>query len=130
MSAPTLQKCLALVFFILGGWALVAPAMVLELTVNEAYRSGSFAEVFAIGCFGAQACISGLFAWFSTFTKRTFAAYGIGLLPFFAFNYYFYAVEPVLTEVGLLDLVGNIVMLALCWLGYRRAPRAVRVHSQ
>ena len=44
------------------------------------------------------------------------------LLPFFAFNYYYYFVVPVLTEVGLLDFVGNTIMIALCWHGWRVAP--------
>ena len=33
---------------------------------------------------------------------------------------YFYLVKPVLTEVGLLDFVGNLVMLALCVFGWRQ----------
>lgn len=123
MSARTIQRLLASVFFILGGWALLAPASVIELTVREEWRTGDPLATFAIGCFGAQACISGLFAWFARFTKTTFLAYGVALLPFFAFNYYFYAVVPLLNELGLLDLVGNVVMLGLCWLGWKRAPR-------
>ncbi|HEX8258465.1 MAG TPA: hypothetical protein VF589_12615 [Allosphingosinicella sp.] len=50
-------------------------------------------------------------------------AYGVALLPFFVFDYYFYAVEPMLTAVGLLDAAGNVAMLALCWVGWRTAER-------
>ena len=72
--------------------------------------------------FGAQAMIAGLFAATAIFTRRTFALYGAALLPFFVFDYYFYEVEPMLTEIGLLDAVGNAIMLFLCWLGWKRAP--------
>ena len=45
------------------------------------------------------------------------------LLPFFVFNYWFYVVTPVLTLFGLLDAVGNVIMLGLCVIGWRRALR-------
>ena len=48
-------------------------------------------------------------------------AYGIGLLPFFAFDAWFYLVRPMLTEIGMIDLVGNIIMLGICWIGWRNA---------
>lgn len=78
-----------------------------------------------VGAFGAQALIAGLFAAFTRFDRRTFLAYGLGLLPFFVFDYWFYAVRPMMTWVGLLDALGNIVMLALCVAGWRAAQRAM-----
>ena len=42
-------------------------------------------------------------------------------LPFFAFNWWFTFVEPVFTLVGLLDAVGNVLMLGLCVVGWRKA---------
>jgi hypothetical protein len=121
MSVKQIQWALASVFFILGGWALIAPQSVIDLTLLPEYREGTRILPFAIGCFGAQALISGLFAAFSTFTRTTFLAYGIALLPFFAFNGWFTFVDPVFTMVGLLDAVGNVVMLGLCVIGWRRA---------
>ena len=50
-------------------------------------------------------------------------AYGLALLPFLVFDYWFYRVEPVLTPIGLIDAVGNLIMLALCYAGWRRAER-------
>lgn len=64
-----------------------------------------------------------LFAAFARFDRATFLAYGLALLPFFVFDYWFYAVEPMLTWIGLLDLVGNVVMLGFCVLGWRIAGR-------
>ena len=75
-----------------------------------------------MACFGAQACIAGTFAWFSRFTKATFAAYAVILLPFFGINYWFVIRELVMNELMLLDLAGNVAMLFLCWLGWKRAP--------
>ena len=59
-----------------------------------------------------------LFAAFSRFTRTTFLVYGIALLPFFWFNYWFVFVEPILNEWMALDFVSNAAMLALCTIGY------------
>ncbi len=78
---------------------------------------------FAVGCFGAQALIAGLFAATARFTRGTYAAYGVMLIGFLAFDYWFCAVEPVLTPLGAgLDAAGNVVMLALCIVGWKRTP--------
>jgi hypothetical protein len=121
MSVRTTQWWLASVFFVLGGWCLILPASVLELTITPTYRSDAPIVLVLIGAFGAQALIAGMFAAFARFEHRTFLAYGIGLLPFFVFDYWAYAVVPMLTIIGLLDVVGNLVMLGLCLIGYRAA---------
>ena len=61
----------------------------------------------------------------SRFEQRTFLAYGIGLLPFFVFDYWFYVVVPMLTWVGLLDVVGNVVMMGACVAGWQAAGRDI-----
>lgn len=61
--------------------------------------------------------MSGLFAAFSRFTRATFLACGIVLLPFFAFNWWFTFIDPVFTRLGLLHAVANVVMLVLCVVG-------------
>ena len=122
MSALTTQRLIAAVFLTLGGWALLSPSSVIALAIRPEYQSEDFLAVFAMACFGAQACIFGIVAMTAQFRKITFLTYGVVLLPFFVFNYYYYFVVPVLTEVGLLDFVGNTIMLALCWHGWRVAP--------
>ena len=124
MSVRTLQLALAMVFFVLGGWCVVAPGSVLALAIRPAFRSDAPIVPILVACFGAQALIAGLFAATSRFTRWTFLAYGVGLLPFFAFDAYYYFVVPLLTEVGLLDLAGNVVMLAACGLGWRQSKAA------
>jgi hypothetical protein len=121
MTVRQIQWAIAAVFFILGGWALLAPGSVIELTLLPQYRVGTPILPFAIACFGAQAMLSGLFAASSRFTRATFLAYGIALLPFFAFNAWFTFVDPVFTRLGLLDAAGTVVMLALCVIGWRKA---------
>ena len=123
MNVRQIQSAIAAVFFVLGGWALLAPQSVIDLTFLPQYRQGTPILAFAVACFGAQAMISGLFAAFSRFTRATFLAYGMALLPFFVFNAWFTFVDPVFTWVGLLDAVGNIIMLALCILGWRKAGK-------
>jgi len=122
MTSRQIQWFIAAVFFILGGWALLAPRSVIDLTLLPEFRVGTPILPFVVACFGAQAVLSGLFAAFSRFTATTFLVYGIALLPFFAFNWWFTFVDPVFTWVGLLDAVGNAVMLALCVIGWKRAP--------
>jgi hypothetical protein len=123
MTVRAYQYLLASVFFVLGGWCLLSPASVLELAFRPEYQSDAPIVPILMGAFGAQALIAGLFAAYSTFTKRTFVAYGLALLPFFVFDWYFYSVEPMLTWIGLLDAVGNVAMLALCVAGWKAAER-------
>src|SRR5579863_5254334 len=108
MNARRIQWALASVFFVLGGWALVAPQSVIELAFRPQFRGGGEIVSFVVAGFGSQAVISGLFAAFSRFTRTTFLVYGLALLPFFVFDAWFFLVDPVLTEIGLLDAVGNV----------------------
>jgi hypothetical protein len=119
MSSRHIQSLLASVFFVLGGWCLVSPSSVMALAITPQYQSDAAIVPILMAAFGAQALIAGVFAAFSNFTKATYVAYGMALLPFFVFDYWFYVVDPLLTWVGLLDAMGNVVMLSLCYLGWR-----------
>ena len=72
MSPRNIQYAIAAVFFTLGGWCLIAPQSVIDLTIRPDYRPDDAIAPLLIGCFGAQACIAGLFAAFSIFTRATF----------------------------------------------------------
>lgn len=122
MTPLVIQRLIAVVFLGLGGWCLVLPGMVADLTLTPGWRGDDPVIPILVGCFGAQAVLAGLFAFFARFTKTTFLVYGVALLPFFAFNIWFYFVEPVFNEFILLDVAGNAVMLVLCWMGWRRSP--------
>ena len=123
MTATTIQRAIAAVFVLLGGWALLHPSSVIALCLRPPYSEGA-GMAFAVGCFGAQALIAGLFAATARFTRATFAGYGLMLIGFLIFDYWFWAVEPVLTTLGAaLDGIGNLIMIAMCWLGWRGAER-------
>ena len=120
MKSPLfIQRLIALPFLTLGGWCLFAPDMVERLTINPAYQNLNATSALMLGCFGSQAILSGLFAWFSRFTATTFLAYAIALLPFFWFNYWFVFVVPVFNQWMALDLVSNAAMLGLSLWGWR-----------
>jgi hypothetical protein len=121
MTALTAQRLIAVPFLVLGAWCLFLPAMVERLTLNPEYVTGSSVAALLIGCFGAQAMLSGLFAAFSRFTRTTFLVYGLALLPFFWFNYWFVFVVPILNRWMAIDFVSNIAMLVLCLIGYKSA---------
>jgi hypothetical protein len=121
MSARTAQFLIAAVFLILGGWSLFAPASVIELAVTPAYRDSTFLTRFTMACFGAQAVLFGLMALVTQWSARAFAAFGVLLLPFFGFNYWFHYEVPVLTSIGMLDFAGNFTMLVLAIIGWRAA---------
>ena len=121
MSARIAQSLIAAIFLSLGAWCLVAPQMVLDLGLRPEFRSDAAVVPVFVACFGAQAMLAGLFAATAIFTRRTFLLYGIALLPFFLFDYWFFAVVPMFNEFILLDAVANLFMLALCWIGWRRA---------
>ena len=121
MTSLAIQRGIAAVFLILGGWCLLLPQSVLDLTVRPEWHSGDRIVPILVAAFGAQAVIAGLFAWTARFTRTTFLVYGIALLPFFLFDYWAFAVARMITPLGLLDALGNAVMLGLYYLGWRRA---------
>lgn len=122
VSPLIVQRLIALPFLLLGSWCLFMPRMVLELGLNSEYRQLTATTILLMGCFGSQAVLSGLFAWFSRFTRTTFLVYGISLLPFFWFNYWFVFEVPVFNQWMVLDFISNAAMLSLCVWGWRISP--------
>jgi len=121
MTARLCQYLIAAVFLTLGGWALLAPASVIELAVTPAYRASDFLIVFALACFGAQAVLFGIMALIVRWQARAFLVFALLLLPFFVFNWYFHYEVPVLNSIGMLDFAGNLVMLIAAMIGWRAA---------
>ncbi len=123
MTAKMAQYGIAVVFLLLGGWALFAPASVIELAVTPEYRDSTYLTRFSMACFGSQAVLFGTMALVLKWPSRAFLVFAAALLPFFWFNYHFHYVEPVLTSIGMLDFAGNVTMLVLALLGWRAAKR-------
>lgn len=123
MSTILIQRLIAVPFLVLGGWAVLFPGMVERLTIAPDYQHNTATSALLIGCFGAQAVLSGLFVAFSRFTRTTFLVYAVALLPFFWFNYWFVFVVPMFNAWLALDFVSNVAMLVLCLLGWRKLSR-------
>lgn len=117
-EARRLQVAIAAVFFALGGWCVVAPGSIVALCVRPEYQTDNALTLITMGAFGAQAMLAGVFAAFSQFTQRTFAAYGAAIVPFFVFDWWFFAVVPVFNELILLDVLGNVIFIAISVRGY------------
>ena len=120
MSARHIQLLLASIFLGLGGWCLVSPQTVEMLVFRPEFRDTGALTPMLVGCFGAQAMLTGAVIALSEFRPRTFLIFGlIGSLPFFGFNYYFYFVAGMFTDWMLLDFAGNLGILACGVAGYR-----------
>ncbi len=118
-----LQKLIALPFLVLGAWCVLHPSSVERLSIRPEFQHLSATSALLIGCFGAQAMLCGLFILLSRFTRSTFLGYGLALLPFFVFNYYFVFVVPMFTAWMALDFVANLFMLTVCAIGWLGAER-------
>ena len=122
MTPLTCQRIIAFMFLGMGGWCLVAPATINAWAIRpEAQVDGATFRLM-IGCFGAQAMLVGLVAATARFTRATFLAFGLAMLPFFAFNYWFYFQQPILNELMALDFIANVVFVVLCVVGFRASP--------
>jgi len=124
MRSASLQRFLASIFLVLGAWCMFLPRMVEQLTIRPEHQVLTATSSVFIACFGAQAVLCGAVIWFAKFTPKTFLAFGVlGSIPFFAFNYYFYFVEPIFTKWMLLDFAGNVAILVCGLAGYWLSKR-------
>lgn len=123
LSARTLQRLIALPFLVLGTWLVLSPDTVQLVAIRAEARDMSPLATLALQCFGAQALLCALFILSSRFTRWTFAANAVALLPFFWFNWHFVFVNPIFTLGMLIDFAANLAMLGLCALGWRAARR-------
>ena len=121
MTARIAQTYIAVVFLVLGGWALLGPSSVIELGFTPEYAENTFTTRFIMACFGAQAVLFGLVALVVRWGARAFLTFAVLLLPFFWFNYHFHYVVPVLTPYGMIDFAGNLTMFVAALLGWRAA---------
>ncbi|WP_375175234.1 hypothetical protein [Pseudooceanicola sp.] len=121
ISARTWQILIAVPFLTLGAWALLSPSTVQLMSLRPEVRMDDRILNVTIGAFGAQALLCSMFILTSRFTRWSFLAYGIALLPFFGFNYYFLYVEPLFSAGMAIDFVANVFMLGFCVMGWRAA---------
>ncbi len=125
----TPARVMSVVWTTMGAACLLFPKPVLQLSLHPRLLEGGAgtADVprFLMRCFGAQACVAGLLLGTTTFSKRTYLAFGAAMLPFFAFNVLAYR-GKYLTAFGTLgDAAGNavFVMASACGAGLLRFGR-------
>ncbi|MBX7541996.1 hypothetical protein [Qipengyuania sphaerica] len=106
-------------YLTLGLATMALPDLMIDISVQDPSQSNGLTRLI-FQCFGLQASLFGLLALVSRFTRSTYLAIGAAILPVFVFDYWFYAVDPVLTLAGsLIDAIFNVVFIAMCWLGWR-----------
>ncbi len=115
---------LAAIFLLLGSWCLLLPGMVIQLVFVPGMNEATLRARFIMGCFGAQAVLTGIILATARFTPTTVLVFGVmGWLPFFVFNVWFTVVEPVLNAWMWLDVLGNAGILACGLFGRHLALR-------
>ena len=124
MTAFRLQCLLSLIFLLLGAWCLLFPGTVVRFTFQPEFSDATRQARFLMGCFGAQAVLTGTVLLTARFTPITFLIFGlVGSVPFFAFNLWFTLAEPVLNAWMLLDFAGNVGILVTGVWGWSLARR-------
>lgn len=130
MTPRVLQICLSSIFLVLGSWCLFFPGVVIELTFRPEFAVASDQSRFIMGCFGAQAVLTGTIILVARFTPMTFLVFGLfGSIPFFVFNAWFLFVDPVLNEWMLLDFAGNLGIL-MTGLGMAHEQGCVKISRE
>ena len=113
------RKILGAAYLTLGLATMALPDLMIDISVQDPSQSNDLTRLI-FQCFGLQASLFGLLALVSRFTRSTYVVIGAAILPVFVFDYWFYAVDPVLTLAGsLIDAIFNVVFIAMCWLGWR-----------
>lgn len=114
------RKVLGAAYLFLGLATMAMPDLMIVISVQDTSQSNSLTRLI-FQCFGLQACLFGILALASRFTRTTYIVIGAAILPVFIFDYWFYAVDPVLTLAGsLIDAIFNVVFVVMCWLGWRQ----------
>ena len=114
------RKIMGAAYLSLGLATMLMPDLMIELSIADPAQANDLTRLI-FQCFGLQAALFGLLALVSRFTRTTYIVIGAAILPIFVFDYWFYAVVPVLTLLGAaVDAVFNLIFIAMCWLGARR----------
>lgn len=114
------RKVLGAAYLSLGLGTMLMPDLMIQLSVTEPAQANDLTRLI-FQCFGLQASLFGLLALVSRFTRTTYIVIAAAILPVFIFDYWFYAVDPVLTLFGsAVDAIFNVIFIAMCWIGARR----------
>jgi hypothetical protein len=119
---PVYQQSLAIVWTGMGLATMLCPKLVIDLclepkTLPKEEGSENKSLRLAISCFGAQATVVGGILFITRFDKRAYALFGLGMLPFFVFDYLAWKYGYINTLGALGDLAGNVVFLGCSFKG-------------
>ncbi|KAJ3303110.1 hypothetical protein HDV03_004189 [Kappamyces sp. JEL0829] len=73
-----------------------------------------------VQCFGSQAALCGILILSSKFQRRTFKIFGLCMVPYFVFDFYYYQQNMLSLTGALGDLAGNIIFAGCSIVGYLR----------
>ncbi|KAK0727635.1 hypothetical protein B0T26DRAFT_695230 [Lasiosphaeria miniovina] len=107
-----LQLAMATSYSAMGAWCLVHPSSVMALGFTPAYAAlCNTTTALLMRCFGAQAMTCGLVLGTSTMTPLSFTAFGLAMIPYVGWNFWFSAVGPaagVISGLMWMDFAGNL----------------------
>ncbi|KAK4141236.1 uncharacterized protein C8A04DRAFT_31213 [Dichotomopilus funicola] len=111
------QMAMAVAYGGLGAWCLLHPASVIALGFTPPYvalaANNPTTDLFA-RCFGAQAMTCGLVLGTSQMTAFSFTAFGLAMVPYLAWNFWFSGVGPkagMVSGLMVVDFFGNLGFL-------------------
>eukprot|EP01032_Pedospumella_encystans_P016802 gene16802-19154_t len=109
------------IFTSMGLATMIFPKMITELSFNKEFlgKDGVTPPLkLAMQCFGSQASLCGLLILSSKFTSRTYRNFGLAMIPYFVFDYYFWSNGALTTFGAAGDAIGNTVFASCCFLGH------------
>ncbi|KAJ6116126.1 hypothetical protein N7523_005601 [Penicillium sp. IBT 18751x] len=112
-----IQAAMAFGYSGMGAWCLLQPSFVIGLSLNPPYALVNRTTSLLMSCFGAQAMTCGLLLGAADMSQKSFTIFGLAMIPYVAFNFWF-GLGPgrdVFTPWLWLDFVGNMV---LAWVLY------------
>ncbi|KAJ3036597.1 hypothetical protein HK097_003797 [Rhizophlyctis rosea] len=128
----TPTNIIALPFLLGGSWCLIHPSSVLRYATNPKFlprqpphlqtpdqSQAHRAAKFTLRCFGCQALLVSVCLLTMKPTKLFYKVFGGALVPFFVFDFLAVRTGALNVVGGVLDGLGNVVMLAACWIGWR-----------
>ncbi|KAI9101214.1 hypothetical protein DFS34DRAFT_648093 [Phlyctochytrium arcticum] len=139
MNPSNLQinQLLAIPFAFGGAWSLLAPDHMLRLSTTPHFyprlprsvehqqltpgksQHARSAKLLA-RCFGSQALLCATCLATMAPTRLFYKVFGAAVVPFFLFDYLAVKGGALTVTGGVLDAVMNVMLVGLCWVGWKR----------
>ncbi|KAK4234711.1 hypothetical protein C8A03DRAFT_18438 [Achaetomium macrosporum] len=110
-----IQRAMATAYAGLGAWCLLHSYSVVALGFTPRYVAMSNETTHLLmRCFGAQAMTCGLVLGTSEMTAFSFTAFGLAMIPYIGWNFWFSGVGPargMINSLMWLDFFGNVFFM-------------------